>query len=206
MASTRPPLPLLERDAPAEPLPLVERWLDDAVIAGLALPNAMALATVGADGRPAARVVLLKGIEDGGFVFYTNYESRKGRELAAHAYAALVFHWAPLERQVRIEGRVERVSAAASDAYFATRPLGSRHSAIASPQSTVVPDRAWLEAESRAVAQRHPDTPPRPAHWGGYRVSPDTIEFWQGRSDRLHDRLAYRRQGGNAWLIERLAP
>jgi pyridoxamine 5'-phosphate oxidase len=206
MTNAFPRTPLLESGAPATPLALFERWYDDAVVAGLALPNAMALATVGADGRPAARVVLLKGIEDGGFVFYTNYESRKGRELAAHAHAALVFHWAPLERQVRVEGRVERVSAAASDAYFTTRPLGSRHSAIASPQSTVVADRAWLEAESRAVAQRHPDAPPRPAHWGGYRVSPDTIEFWQGRSDRLHDRLAYRRQGDNAWLIERLAP
>lgn len=206
MTTAFPRTPLLESGAPAEPLALFQRWYDDAVVAGLALPNAMALATVGADGRPAARVVLLKGIEDGGFVFYTNYDSRKGREIAAHAHAALVFHWAPLERQVRVEGRVERVSAAASDAYFGTRPLGSRHSAIASPQSTVVPDRAWLEAESRAVAQCHPDAPPRPAHWGGYRLSPDTIEFWQGRSDRLHDRLAYRRQGGNAWLIERLAP
>ncbi len=206
MTSAIPRTPLLESDAPAEPLRLFERWYDDAVIAGLALPNAMALATVGADGRPAARVVLLKGIEDGGFVFYTNYESRKGRDLAAHAHAALVFHWAPLERQVRVEGAVQGMSAAASDAYFATRPVGSRHSAIASPQSAVVPDRAWLEAEARAVAQRHPHDPPRPPHWGGYRVNPDAIEFWQGRSDRLHDRLVYRRQPDGRWLMSRLAP
>ena len=206
MTGAFPRTPLLESDAPAEPLQLFERWYDDAVIAGLALPNAMALATVSAAGRPAARVVLLKGIEDGGFVFYTNYESRKGRELAAHAHAALALHWAPLERQVRVEGSVQQVSAAASDAYFATRPLGSRHSAIASPQSSVVPDRAWLEAEARAVARRHPDAPPRPPHWGGYRVNPDSIEFWQGRSDRLHDRLAYRRQPDGGWLMTRLAP
>jgi pyridoxamine 5'-phosphate oxidase len=196
---------LLEHEAPAEPLPLFERWYDDAVVAGLALPNAMTLATVGVDGRPGARVVLLKGIEDGGFVFYTNYESRKGRELARHAHAALVFHWAPLERQVRIEGDVTMLDAAASDAYFATRPLGSRHSALASPQSQVVPDRHWLEAQARSVAQRYPDHPPRPPHWGGYRVVPQAIEFWQGRSDRLHDRLVYRRRDGT-WTRERLAP
>ena len=199
-------VPLLESAAPADPIVLFERWYDDAVVAGLALPNAMTLATADASGHPAARMVLLKGVEDGGFVFYTNYDSRKGRELAAHAYAALVFHWAQLERQVRIEGAVERVSARASDSYFASRPLGSRHSAIASPQSAVVPDRAWLERESEAVARRYPEDPPRPPHWGGYRVSPEAIEFWQGRSDRLHDRLAYRRQPGNTWLIERLAP
>jgi pyridoxamine 5'-phosphate oxidase len=197
---------LLEHEAPDVPLPLFEQWHDDAVVAGLALPNAMTLATVGADGRPGARVVLLKGIEDGGFVFYTNYESRKGHDLAHRAHAALVFHWAPLERQVRIEGRVEPVSAEASDAYFASRPVGSRQSALASPQSQVVPDRHWLEAQARAVAQRYPDDPPRPPHWGGYRVIPQAIEFWQGRSDRLHDRLVYRQQPDGSWPRERLAP
>jgi pyridoxamine 5'-phosphate oxidase len=185
---------------------LFERWFEDAVVAGLALPNAMTLATASAEGRPSARMVLLKGTEDGNFVFYTNYESRKARELTACAYAALVFHWAPLERQVRIEGDVERVSEEASSAYFATRPLGSRYSAMASPQSSVIPDRAWLEEEAAAVARRYGDTMPRPPHWGGYRVRPETIEFWQGRSDRLHDRLAYRRRAGTAWLTERLAP
>jgi pyridoxamine 5'-phosphate oxidase len=206
MTSTFPRVPLLESDAPADPIALFERWYDAAVVAGLALPNAMTLATADAAGRPAARVVLLKGIEDGGFVFYTNYESRKGRELAAQAHAALVFHWAQLERQVRIEGAVERMSEEASDGYFASRPLGSRHSALASPQSSVVPDRAWLEREAMAVARRYPQEPPRPPHWGGYRVTPTMIEFWQGRSDRMHDRLAYRRQPGGEWLVKRLAP
>ena len=206
MANTFPRTPLLESAAPNDPYVLFQRWYDDAIVAGLALPNAMTLATVGAAGRPAARTVLLKGIEDGGFVFYTNYESRKGAELAAHPYAALVFHWAPLERQVRVEGAVERVSEETSDAYFATRPLGSRHSAMASPQSKVIPDRAWLEAEAEAVARRYGEQIPRPPHWGGYRVLADLIEFWQGRGDRLHDRLNYRRQRPGAWVRERLAP
>jgi len=206
MANPFPRTPLDETAAPAEPHVLFERWYDDAVVAGLALPNAMTLATVGADGRPAARMVLLKGVEDGSFVFYTNYESRKGRELTARPYAALVFHWAPLERQVRIEGHVGRVSEESSTAYFATRPLGSRYSAMASPQSSVIPDRAWLEEEAAAVARRYGESITRPPHWGGYRVRPDMIEFWQGRSDRLHDRLSYRRRDDGAWLMERLAP
>ena len=178
----------------------------EAIHAQVPEPTAMHLSTVAADGRPSGRIVLLKGVDPRGFVFYTNYESRKGRELGAHAYAALVFHWAPLERQVRVEGAVERVSEQASDAYFATRPLGSRHSAIASPQSEVVPDRAWLEAEAAAAARRYGDDPPRPANWGGYRVLPSLIEFWQGRGDRLHDRLSYRRRAGGEWIRERLAP
>jgi pyridoxamine 5'-phosphate oxidase len=206
MTSVFPRVPLIESAAPADPLLLFERWYDDAVVSGLALPNAMTLATADANGRPAARMVLLKGIEDGGFVFYTNYESRKARELAAQPHAALVFHWAQLERQVRIEGAVDRVSARDSDSYFASRPLGSRHSAVASPQSSVVADRAWLERESEAVARRYPQDPPRPPYWGGYRVTADLIEFWQGRSDRLHDRLAYRRHSDGTWLMERLAP
>ena len=206
MVNPSPPGALLEDAAPADPYPLFERWLDDAVMSGLALPNAMTLATVSASGKPAARMVLLKGVEHGGFVFYTNYESRKGRELDAHPYAALVFHWAPLERQVRIEGRVERVSEQASDAYFASRPLGSRRSAIASPQSSVVPDRAWLEAQAAEVARRYGEGAPRPPFWGGYRVEPELIEFWQGRTDRLHDRLSYRREGAGRWCRQRLAP
>jgi len=202
-----PPPPLLEHTAPADPLALFERWYDDAIVAALPLANAMTLATVGADGRPAARMVLLKGTEPerGSFVFFTNYESRKGHDLAAHPHAALVFHWAVLERQVRIEGAVEALSAPDSDAYFATRPLGSRQSALASPQSSVVPDRAWLEHQFDAVVRRYPDDPPRPPHWGGYRVLPERIEFWQGRLDRLHDRLQYRRRG-ETWIRERLAP
>jgi pyridoxamine 5'-phosphate oxidase len=206
MASPLPRIPLVESEAPADPYALFERWYDDAVVAGLALPNAMTLATVSAEGRPAARMVLLKGIEDGAFVFYTNYESRKGRELSARPVAALVFHWAALERQVRVEGRVERVNEETSSAYFATRPLGSRYSAMASPQSSVVPDRAWLEEEAAAVARRYGEDMPRPPHWGGYRVEPHAIEFWQGRSDRLHDRLSYRRREADGWLMERLAP
>jgi pyridoxamine 5'-phosphate oxidase len=203
--TTLPPTPLLEHAAPHDPLVLFGRWYDDAIIAALPLPNAMTLATVDAAARPAARMVLLKGIENECFVFFTNYDSRKGHELALHPHAALLFHWTVLERQVRIEGAVESLGAEASDAYFASRPLGSRHSALASPQSTVVPDRAWLEREFEAVVRRYPEDPPRPPHWGGYRVLPERIEFWQGRLDRLHDRLQYRRERGE-WIRERLAP
>ena len=197
---------LAEAHAPGDPFVLFDHWFQEATEAGLALPEAMTLATVTPDGRPAARMVLLKGVENDGFVFYTNYASRKGREIDRHAHAALVFHWAPLERQVRIEGRVERVAEEVSDAYFATRPLGSRHSALASPQSSVVPDRAWLEAQMEEVVQRYGHHVPRPPHWGGYCVIPELIEFWQGRADRMHDRLNYRRHGDGTWLIERLAP
>jgi pyridoxamine 5'-phosphate oxidase len=151
-------------------------------------------------------MVLLKGVDNGGFVFFTNYESRKANELAQRERAALVFYWNALDRQVRIEGRVERVSAEDSDAYFATRHAGSRHSAWASPQSRVVPNRQWLEERVQTFAQRYGEDVPRPPHWGGYRVLPDVIEFWQGRNDRLHDRLNYRRQADGGWLIERLAP
>lgn len=206
MSNPFPHIPLEERAVPADPYALFERWYDDAIAAGLPLPNAMTLATVDAQGRPAARMVLLKGVEDGGFVFYTNYESRKGRELAARPQAALVFHWAPLERQVRVEGGVERVSEESSSAYFATRPLGSRYSAMASPQSTVIPNRTWLEEQAAAVARRYGESIARPPHWGGYRVRAAAVEFWQGRSDRLHDRLSYRLRDDGAWLIERLAP
>lgn len=197
---------LSEADAERDPLRQFERWLEDAVRAGVPLPNAMTLATVSDTGAPSARIVLLKGLENGEFVFYTNYRSRKGRELEASGSACLVFLWSQLERQVRIDCEaVERVSEAESDAYFRSRPLGARHSAWASPQSETVASRAVLEEAAAQARRRHGDDPPRPAHWGGYRVAPREIEFWQGRADRLHDRLLYRRHAGG-WRIERLAP
>jgi pyridoxamine 5'-phosphate oxidase len=173
----------------------------------VSLPNAMTLATVSRSGAPSARIVLLKGVEEGGFVFYSNYLSRKGRELAARPLACLVFLWADLERQVRIEGRVARVAASASDAYYVTRPLGARLSAWASAQSETVRDRAALEAALAAMRAKHGKHPRRPPNWGGYRLQPQAIEFWQGRADRLHDRLLYRRAARRAgWTLERLAP
>ena len=196
---------LSEADALADPYAQFERWFKDALAAQLPLANAMTLATVTPEGAPDARIVLLKGVEDGGFVFYTNYASRKGRELAAKAQACLVFLWAPLERQVRIEGKVEKVSAKDSDAYFLSRPAGARLSARASAQSEVVSDRGYLESQVEKMKTQFGDDPPRPAHWGGYSVLPARIEFWQGRENRLHDRLLYRRHN-DSWKIERLAP
>jgi len=196
---------LAEADAHPDPLLQFERWFKDALAANLPLANAMTLATVSPEGAPDARVVLLKGVEGGGFVFYTNYDSRKGRQLAAKPQACLVFLWAPLERQVRIEGRVEKVSGMVSDTYFASRPLGARLSAHASAQSEIVAGRSFLEAEVEKVKTLYGENPPRPAHWGGYGVVADRIEFWQGRENRLHDRLCYTRALG-AWRIERLAP
>ena len=196
---------LSEADALADPYAQFERWFKDALAAQLPLANAMTLATVTPEGAPDARIVLLKGVEDGGFVFYTNYASRKGRELAAKAQACLVFLWAPLERQVRIEGKVEKVSAKDSDAYFLSRPAGARLSARASAQSEVVSDRGYLESQVEKMKTQFGDDPPRPSHWGGYRVLPARIEFWQGRENRLHDRLLYRRHN-DSWKIERLAP
>jgi len=195
-----------ETDLAADPLTQFERWMAEAVEAQLPEPNAMTLATVGTDGKPSARIVLLKGADARGFVFYTNYQSRKGRELAARPFASLVFLWQELERQVRIEGRVEQVSAQESDAYFASRPLLSRIGAAVSPQSEVVPGRAWLEERFAQAQAMLGESVPRPAHWGGYRVIPDAVEFWQGRHSRLHDRLAYRRDAEAAWRVERLAP
>ena len=200
---------LAEADVARDPIAQFERWFDEAVRAGVPLANAMTLATVDANGAPSARIVLLKGIEQGGFTFYTNYRSRKARELEAHAAACLVFMWSQLERQVRIDGTVERVEAHDSDAYFTSRPLGARLSAWASPQSERVPSRGTLEAAMAEARSRYGDAPPRPPHWGGYRVTPREIEFWQGRADRLHDRLLYTRTGGGvdgSWRIERLAP
>ncbi|MCX8098072.1 MAG: pyridoxamine 5'-phosphate oxidase [Casimicrobiaceae bacterium] len=197
-----------ERDVAPDPITQFRKWLDEAIQAQLPEPTAMNLATVGADGRPSARIVLLKGLDERGFVFYTNYASRKGRELAERPFAALTFHWVELERQVRIEGAVEKVSAEQSDAYFASRPLASRLGALASPQSEPIPSREWLQARMEQVSAAYanqPEGPPRPAHWGGYRVRPEVIEFWQGRASRLHDRLCYRRSA-EGWAIERLAP
>ena len=196
---------LAEADAHPDPLLQFERWFKDALAADLPLANAMTLATVSPEGAPDARVVLLKGVDDGAFVFYTNYESRKGRQLAAKPLACLVFLWTQLERQVRVEGRVEKVTLAESEKYFLSRPVGARLSARASAQSEVVSGRDVLEKAAIAEKEKHGENPPRPAHWGGYRVVPERVEFWQGRADRLHDRLRYTR-GKGAWTIERLAP
>ena len=199
-----------ERAALPDPLAQFRLWLDQAITGELPEPNAMTLATVGTDGRPSTRVVLIKGLDERGIVWFTNYQSRKGRELAAHPHAALQFHWVELERVVRIEGRVEQVEGELSDSYYRSRPLDSRIGAWASPQSEVIASRAVLVAEAARYAARFATTlvsggPPRPPHWGGYRLVPDRWEFWQGRRSRLHDRLRYRLDAGQ-WVRERLAP
>lgn len=200
-----------ETDVAPDAFRQFEHWLDEAIKAKLPEPTAMSLATVGNDGRPAARIVLLKGFDRNGFVFFTNYASRKGQELDAGAPAAFLFHWVELERQVRIEGSVGRIASGESDAYFSSRPAASRLGAWASPQSEPIADRASLEARFAAVTERFRDAGdaiPRPPHWGGYRLVPDMLEFWQGRRSRLHDRIRYRRGAGHAgaWTIDRLAP
>lgn len=197
---------LRESEAAASPFDQFTVWFEQALANHVPETNAMTLATVGADGRPAARIVLLKGQDARGFSFFTNYESRKAEDLAANPFASLLFFWIPLERQVRIEGRVERVSAAESDEYYAKRPLGSRIGAWASDQSREVANRQVLETREHEARARFGDSPPRPPHWGGYRLVPDTFEFWQGRSSRLHDRLRYRSDGAGGWTISRLAP
>lgn len=194
-----------ESASAADPLQQFRTWFEQALSAQLPEPNAMTLATVGDGGRPSTRVVLIKGFDERGIVWYTNYDSRKGRELATNPFAALQFHWVELERVVRIEGRVEKASAEESDAYYASRPLDSRLGAWASPQSEVIASRAVLVAAAAKAAVTHGLNPPRPPHWGGYRLVPDRWEFWQGRKSRLHDRLRYRLDGG-VWVRERLAP
>ena len=197
---------LSEDASHTDPLQQFGQWLHEAITSEIPEPNAMTVATVGSDLRPSTRVVLIKGYDARGIVWYSNYESRKGRELAGNPYAALQFHWVELERVVRIEGRVEPVSAAESDAYFHSRPLDSRIGAWASPQSQVIGSRGVLVANAARYAAQFLLQPPRPPHWGGYRLVPDRWEFWQGRPSRLHDRLRYTPDGQGGWKRERLAP
>lgn len=198
---------LIESDADPNPFKQFQQWFDQALAAQLPEPNAMTLATVAPDGKPSARIVLLKNFDPHGFVFYTNYSSHKGQQLQANPWAALVFWWAELERQVRIEGRVEKVSETESDAYFHSRPLGSQLGAWVSQQSQVIDTREVLEVRLQELEEKYINqVVPRPTHWGGFRVIPTAIEFWQGRPNRLHDRLLYRRLDEGRWLIERLSP
>ena len=196
---------LSETEVPANPLPLFHLWFDQAIKAECPEPNSMTLATANQAGDPSARIVLLKGADENGFTFFTNYESQKGKDLAARPQAALLFHWHELERQVRIQGMVERVSPEESDQYFHSRPPASRIGAWASPQSAAIPNREFLEEAEKRFKTEFGDKPPRPDHWGGYRLRPTEMEFWQGRPSRLHDRIHYKLDGVK-WVISRLAP
>lgn len=196
---------LSENDVDPDPIMQFSRWFDEAIRAQVAEANAMSVATVAPSGRPSTRILLIKEFDERGFTWYTNYESRKGRELEQNPYAAMLFHWIALERQVRIEGKVERVTASESDEYFNSRPMRSRRGAIASEQSKPIADRETLEARYAQVKQQYGDLPPRPPQWGGYRLVPDAIEFWQGRPSRLHDRILYTLVDGN-WQRQRLQP
>ena len=197
---------LSESDSHAQPIDQFDKWMKEAIHSEVPEPNAMTLATVASNLRPSTRVVLIKDYDAHGIVWYTNYQGRKGQELAGNPFAALQFHWVELERVVRIEGVVEKVSDAESDAYFHTRPLDSRIGAWASPQSQVIAGRGVLVANAARYGAQFMLQPPRPPHWGGYRLNPDTWEFWQGRKSRLHDRLRYTKQTDDSWLRERLAP
>lgn len=198
---------LVEKKAPKNPLALFQKWFKEALKAEVLDVNASALATVSRKGIPSNRIVLLKGVDHQGFVFFTNYQSQKGREIAQRPVASLLFFWPQLIRQVRIDGKVEKISAKESDAYFKTRPRGSQLGAWASEQSEVVPNRAFLEKCMKALEEKYKDKViPRPPHWGGYRITPRSIEFWQGRPNRLHDRLRYVRKSKKAWHMDRLAP
>jgi pyridoxamine 5'-phosphate oxidase len=196
---------LTEAEVPHNPLPLFQLWFEQAVKADCPEPNSMTLATADQAGNPSARIVLLKGADENGFTFFTNYESQKGKDLAVRPQAALLFHWHELERQVRIKGSVERVSSLESDQYFHSRPAASRIGAWASPQSASIPNREFLEEAEKRFKSEFGNSPPRPDHWGGYRLRPTEIEFWQGRPSRLHDRIHYQLIG-NEWKISRLAP
>jgi pyridoxamine 5'-phosphate oxidase len=198
-------VPLTESDLDSDPVKLFAKWLEEALDAHPGWPNAMTLATADAEGRPSARTVLLKGVDERGFRFFTNYESRKARDLAENPRGVLVFYWPALERQVRVEGPVEKLPRAESEEYFDTRPLGSRFAAWASPQSRVVPGRDMLEEGLDEASELFGEDVPMPPFWGGYRLVPETFEFWKGRKNRLHDRFQFRRAGGT-WIIERLAP
>jgi pyridoxamine 5'-phosphate oxidase len=197
---------LTEEDVHPNPIEQFSKWFSEALAAEVPEANAMSVSTVAANGRPSSRILLIKDIDPRGFTFFTNYESRKGDELRANQYAALLFYWIQLERQVRIEGRVEQLSAAENDAYFQSRPLKSRLGAIASAQSRPIDDRTTLEARFAQVEQQYGEHPVRPAHWGGYRLVPDYLEFWQGRPSRFHDRIAYHLQADGSWQRQRLQP
>jgi pyridoxamine 5'-phosphate oxidase len=209
ISNVKKPAELDEQNVDANPIQQFQRWFSEALGCGMPMADAMTLCSATVDGKPSARMVLLKGIDEAGFVFYTNYLSRKARELEVNPFAALVFYWEPLERQVRVEGRVTRITPGESDNYFQTRPRESQLGAIASPQSEVIPSRAELEQRYRETEERYRDESAvveRPDNWGGYRLAPERIEFWKGRPGRLHDRLLYELQPDGDWIITRLAP